>query len=278
MNFRTKITASSLALIFFVGLLMSMFGLEVKATEEIRVKIDGQEISFSQAPLMSEGRVLVPLRGIFEEMGAVVTWYKEEGTVEITKGEIKITLKIGSQVAFKNNKAIHADVPPQIIKGTTYVPLRLISEAFDARVKWSNESKTVEIITLTIQTVQTVDQLFSILEFEDYELDIAANEGSRLNFYLIKDKLFTYIDWMNEGLYLANVYEAPNSEHVTIVRKVFELRGVPLGEDFEEMIGLALEYPGQLQKRQFGDFLVQAISMEGTNYVTISIGWDWENG
>lgn len=272
MNFRTKIIASSLALICFVGLFMSMFGLEVKATEEIKVKINGQEISFSQTPLISEGRVLVPLRGIFEEMGAIVNWYKEQEAVEISKDETKITLKIGSQAVIKNNEVIHADVPPQIMKGTTYVPLRLISEAFDARVKWSNESKTVEIITLTIQTAQRVDQLLAVLEFEDYDLSILQRYPGSLFLFLIKDELFSYSDSTDTGQYTVAVYNATKEQYVALARKLLELRGIPLEEDFEEMIKYALEHPEQLHTKQYGDYLLKFIATEGTHVVTISIG------
>ncbi|MBC7195211.1 MAG: copper amine oxidase N-terminal domain-containing protein [Caldisericia bacterium] len=54
-------------------------------------------------------------------------------------------LKIGANIMFINNEQKKLDVPPQIIEGRTYLPIRWIAEPLGAQVKWDSEEKKVTI-------------------------------------------------------------------------------------------------------------------------------------
>ncbi len=109
------------------------------------VFLDGQQIEFDVEPTIENGRTLVPLRAIFESLGANVVWEGNTSTVTATKGEINISLQIGNKVAYRNSQAVELDVPGKIIQGRTMVPLRFVGEALDCSVNWNGVAYRVEI-------------------------------------------------------------------------------------------------------------------------------------
>ena len=98
-----------------------------------------------QAPIIQDGRTLVPLRAIFEALGAQVEWDAETQTVTAGKRLDNISLTIGKNELTKNGEATALDVPAQIIEGRTMVPARAISEALGAKVEWNAEVQMVTI-------------------------------------------------------------------------------------------------------------------------------------
>ncbi|MFE8698138.1 copper amine oxidase N-terminal domain-containing protein [Cytobacillus sp. FJAT-53684] len=94
---------------------------------------------------IDKGRTLVPLRAIFEELDANVSWNQKSQTITATKGATKITLKIGSSNTTINGKNKKIDVPASIKDNQTLVPLRFVSEALGAQVQWDNTLNTATI-------------------------------------------------------------------------------------------------------------------------------------
>ena len=111
----------------------------------ITVQIDGNYVDFDQSPVIIDGRTLVPLRAIFEVLGATVEWNGDTKTVTSKKGSTSISLSIDSNTMYKNGKAVTLDVPSQLINDSTLVPVRAIAEAFNCNVNWNNDTKTVTI-------------------------------------------------------------------------------------------------------------------------------------
>ena len=71
-----------------VGLSTLSFAADNKSKEKVKVKIDGAEITFDVEPEIIDGRTMVPLRKIFEELGALVKWDDETQTVSARKSSI----------------------------------------------------------------------------------------------------------------------------------------------------------------------------------------------
>ena len=113
----------------------------------ITVKLDGKQLSFDVAPIIQDGRTLVPLRTIFEALGADIEWNEANKMVIATKGATKIRLSIGKNTADKNGMPIKLDVPAIISEGRTLVPLRFVSESLGAEVEWDGETKTISIFS-----------------------------------------------------------------------------------------------------------------------------------
>jgi len=97
------------------------------------------------APLIRNGRTMLPARFVAEALGAAVNWDEIKRTVTVTKDEIKIVIKIDSQTTVVNGEEIKLDSPAFIESGRTYTPLRLIAESLGASVDWDEDTKTVTI-------------------------------------------------------------------------------------------------------------------------------------
>ncbi len=129
---------------FFKKGAMIRFGAEPDVNSiEIKVTLDGKRLPFDQAPVIVNGRTLVPLRAIFEALGADVSWNDATKTVTANKQDTTVLLTINKSDMYINNRAISLDVAPALIGGRTLVPVRAVSEAFDCDVKWDDATKTV---------------------------------------------------------------------------------------------------------------------------------------
>lgn len=115
------------------------------SNSKITVTINGTKQSYAQPPVMKSGTTLVPLRGIFESLGAKVDYNAKTQAITATKGSTKVKLTIGSKKATVNGKSITLAVPAQTINGSTMVPLRFVSEALGANVNWNPSTNTVTI-------------------------------------------------------------------------------------------------------------------------------------
>jgi hypothetical protein len=110
-----------------------------------KVLLNGRYMVFDQPPINVNGRVLVPMRAIFESLGATVNWEQDIKRVTGTLGKISVMLTIGDKRAYLNNKEIELDVPALIQNGRTLVPIRFISGSLKAKVDWDADTNTVVI-------------------------------------------------------------------------------------------------------------------------------------
>lgn len=111
------------------------------------VSVNGSKLSLDTAPIIENGRVLVPFRNILEALGATVNWDKNSNTITAEKGGNIVKLTIGQKRAFKNDTEIPIDVAAKVVSNRTMVPLRFIAEAFGAKVDWDDKLQKVSIVT-----------------------------------------------------------------------------------------------------------------------------------
>lgn len=111
----------------------------------VTVKINEKTLSFSQEPVSVENNTMVPMREIFEALGAAIKWESSTETVTATKGDLSIKLIIGQSYALKNDERISLSPPAMIVNDKTMVPLRFVSESLGASVKWNESTRTVDI-------------------------------------------------------------------------------------------------------------------------------------
>lgn len=131
-----------ISLLLTLSLLLSLT-VPVLAGNDITVKIDGKIIDFDVPPQLINNRTMVPLRAIFEALGASVEWNGETQTVTSTKDKTTISLTINSTLMVVNGKDVALDSPACLIDGRTLVPVRAISEAFGTTVEWNGKTSTV---------------------------------------------------------------------------------------------------------------------------------------
>ena len=117
----------------------------VYASDDIKVIVKDVEKTFDQMPVIVDGRTLVPMRGIFEALGAVVLWDDATKTVTAKKSGKVISLVIGDNQATLDGEVKTLDVAPQIIGGRTMVPVRFVSEALGEEVGWNGDTRTVTV-------------------------------------------------------------------------------------------------------------------------------------
>lgn len=128
--------------VFSVLLMLS----SVAFASDVEVYIDGREITFEeQPPIIQNDKTLVPLRAIFEELGAYVDWIKETRTVYATRRFSYVMMQIGSDTYWVNGEEKKLDVPASIVNERTLVPVRAVSEALGCKVDWDKENRRVII-------------------------------------------------------------------------------------------------------------------------------------
>jgi len=113
--------------------------------DTIGVIVYGSKVKFDQEPFIEDGRTLVPLRAIFEALGATVEWDEKTSTVTANKDGVEIELQIGSNEMKVGDEVKILDVPAKISGGRTMVPVRAISEAFGCKVEWDGETRNVTV-------------------------------------------------------------------------------------------------------------------------------------
>ncbi|MED1943305.1 copper amine oxidase N-terminal domain-containing protein [Brevibacillus formosus] len=112
----------------------------------VKVEYNKKQIAFpDQAPIINQGRTLVPIRPIAESLGFEVKWNEQTRTVTINKGKDNIRLVVTQKIANKNGQTINLDVPAQIVNKRTVVPVRFIAEALSYKVEWDPNTQTVLI-------------------------------------------------------------------------------------------------------------------------------------
>lgn len=126
-------------------LILTSINVVAASNDIIQVIINGQQQTFEQDPVIKDGNTLVPLRQIFEALGATIKWDGSTKTVTAEKGETTIQLTIGEDAAYVNNEKIILEQPAEIINENSMVPLRFVSEALDAKVEWDGANKTIRI-------------------------------------------------------------------------------------------------------------------------------------
>ena len=126
----------------------SALSMPVFADDVITVLVNGEQVTFTDvAPYIEEGRTLVPMRTIFETLGAVVEWDGETKTIISYDpvSNVSITMQADSKTMFINEEPVELDVPATIVGDRTVVPLRAIAEGMNSNVGWDQDTKTVTI-------------------------------------------------------------------------------------------------------------------------------------
>lgn len=111
----------------------------------IKVVLNDEVLAFTTRPTTENDRTLVPMRFLFEQMGAEVEWEEETQTAVVTKGDDVISFSIDNSDASINGELKTMDVPARLINDKTMIPVRFLSEELGCNVEWDEESNTVII-------------------------------------------------------------------------------------------------------------------------------------
>ncbi|MDQ0091054.1 cell wall-associated NlpC family hydrolase [Paenibacillus anaericanus] len=139
------------------------------------IYMDGNLLQLDAQPLLVKDTVLVPMRQLFEEQGAKLSWNGATKTVTANKDNLNMTYHIGEQTAYLNGQPLSLTVPGQINQGYTMMPLRFVSEALGSTVKWDANTRTVRITTKVDYTT-TVLSGVNLRNTPDSTVDSSALE------------------------------------------------------------------------------------------------------
>jgi hypothetical protein len=129
--------------IIFIALLLAIFpafsiltsyAAGVIESPNVKIVIDGKTSKYSSAPIIINGRTLLPFREVLSNLGVQnddqhIIWNSKDKSVTVTKDSVKIYLKIGSSTAYVNDNPVTIDVSPILHKNRTYIPQGLFRKA-----------------------------------------------------------------------------------------------------------------------------------------------------
>lgn len=118
--------------------------LPARAADQISVTVNGNNVSLTPPPVMRNNRLFVPLRGVFENLGASVS-YASNGQITGSGSGHQVFLNVGSQQAFVDGQSQMLDAAPFMVGSSVYVPLRFVSQALGALVNYDRAKEVVAI-------------------------------------------------------------------------------------------------------------------------------------
>lgn len=141
-------------LLAFAMCLLTVF-VSAQEVRPVHVMLNGEIVdcaAYGQEATIVEGRTLVPLRAIFEALGASVEWDQTTKTVTSELEDTQIKLTIGENKLYRNGEAVEIDVPAMIVNGRTMVPARVVAESFGVFVEWDSSTRTVVLTYVSDKT------------------------------------------------------------------------------------------------------------------------------
>lgn len=127
----------------------TLAGAAVGFGQDISVLVDSEAVEFKgPRPMIRNRRVIVPLRGVMEKLGATVTFDADRLSILAVKNNVRVELWVGSRRAVVNGEEKLFDTEMAIVEGRVFVPLRFLAETLDgASVGWRPDTRTVVIKT-----------------------------------------------------------------------------------------------------------------------------------
>ncbi|WP_435925041.1 copper amine oxidase N-terminal domain-containing protein [Paenibacillus sp. DYY-L-2] len=163
---------------------------------ELAVLVDGRKVIFQGGdPVMEDGRVQVPLRGIGDALGAEVKFDGTAKEVIYTKSDKSIVLTIGSKQAMVDGKAVTMDAEAKAVKGRTYVPLRFVSENLGESVSWDQAGQWVWIGSKEVPNIADVTELEDLSAYRKY----FKNDDEGYKLLKTSDQEFTKVRIINKS-------------------------------------------------------------------------------
>ena len=134
--------------LIIITILLTMsnpFASMANSQNEARILYNGNELATDVKPVTINSRIMLPMRVVFEAFGAEIIWDNATKTATGKKEDITVTVRVGQEYAYVNNRKVWLDSPAAIISGRTLVPLRFVAEAFNMEVTWDGKTKVASI-------------------------------------------------------------------------------------------------------------------------------------
>lgn len=100
---------------------------------------------FDVEPINVNNRILVPLRGVFNVLGARVDYNAFTRQIIIKSPEKEIILSIDDSTSLVNGQKVQMDVSPIIVKDRVLVPIRFVAETMGVKVDWDGQKRSINL-------------------------------------------------------------------------------------------------------------------------------------
>ena len=170
-----KTTKKLLSIIAAAAMTASMLPQAMAANDDITVMINDKELLIEEGdtkPFVENERTLVPMRAIFEALGASIEWDEATKTVTSKSDNGNLEIQVGSDTVKVNGNEIKIDVPAKIVDGRTVVPVRVVAEGLNKTVDWNGEARTITISDKITETAfdaakpATIGEIHSSIQHE----------------------------------------------------------------------------------------------------------------
>ena len=220
-----KKTILILALVLMTGL-FTVVNAASAITEkaDVKVSVNGTVGSYTDPPIVVDGRTLLPLRALLTNLGVTndnehIIWNGAEQSVTVIKDSTKIYLAVGTTNAKINDAAATIDVAPINYKSRVYIPARFVAEAFGMNVAWDAGTKSVLITSQT--EIKTADGKFSAMlpagwvkeavEDADANTDLSAEKQTGDTFFIAS--MVSKLDYTSFGNYKDGLLKAASTAY-----------------------------------------------------------------
>ena len=189
-----KIFTLSLCIIFLFQVSLQHLTTSLNETDEISIVINGKQINLDTAPVIINGRTLVPARSVFEHLGANVTWNDRFQIVTIALDEKEIELAIDIKRAKINRENVPLEVAPEIINNRTMIPLRFVGEALNMNVDWNSNQRLI-----TMSTLSNIKEINLSKDTQAKTAIFNINSSKQPNYKEQLKTIFNKIKWRNQN-------------------------------------------------------------------------------
>lgn len=217
--------------------------------KEITMMVDGEVFTDPNMPAVSiDGRTMLPMRGISEELGCEVTWNEAARQVYAVSDTHTVVFQIDSTTGYKNGEAFTMDVAPMIINDRTMLPVRALADALDLEVTWDDPTRTVYIGEVPSGTGSTTEnQGAATTSAKLTGLSVPASKSDTQKFTITASAAVSkyeevyvgdnkvVLDFYGTTNGLSENITATNSSVVTAVRTAYHA-GATVGESYTRLV------------------------------------------
>lgn len=194
--------------IAFAMLFSLMLSVGAFAQAGATVKVNGSDVKADVQPFRDDGRVMIPVRAVFQALGAEVSWDEKENTAWIKKDKMSIQLPIGTSTAYIHREddftgipeEVKLEVPTLTVNDRTFITPQLLTAYFNVNVNWNEETSTVGVddkaqqsnpVNIQAENVKKIE-LFSLSQekIKEYSEDEIGTIVSGLNSSVIDDSMY----------------------------------------------------------------------------------------
>ena len=260
-----------------LSIILSLVIPSALAASPIVVKVNGSKVTFPDSqPVIKDGRTLVPLRAVFEKLGADVEWDQSSKTASITIKSNTLKIKIGSEDLYLNNKKIsqRLDVKAQLIDSRTMIPLRYACETLGYAVNWDNGTRTVTVNGDGLSANQAyydAEAIFKTIGITKSEAGVYFKDG--LNIVSNLKQSLNEMDAATKKadfIYSAGFLVIDATNIATSVKSALDEGGEAVYDAITDAQKTMLEYTDSSESMSISDWFVTSGKASYSNYLKLS--------